>query len=57
MKKMYNTEIWNEKIENFHFWNWNENIFLKFEKIGHIITGQMKKIEMKKSYISFMPLR
>jgi hypothetical protein len=56
--KIFIFEIWNE-----NFWKYS---FLKFEiKIsiwnlktyGHITVGKWKKIEMKKSYISFMAPR
>jgi hypothetical protein len=56
-EKMGNEKNWNmpQKFENFHFemnisvWNW--------KKMAISPEGNANKIEMKKVYISFMPLR
>jgi hypothetical protein len=49
-KLKYATKIW-----KFSFWN--ENFRLKLEKMAISPEGNANKIEMKKVYISFMPLR
>jgi hypothetical protein len=45
-----------KKFENFHFWNSKWNFRLKFEKMAISREGD-EKIEMKQSYILFMPPR
>jgi hypothetical protein len=48
-------EIWNIFFGNYHFWNLKWKFpFEIWKKIGHDTRGKWKKIEMKKSYITFM---
>jgi hypothetical protein len=45
------------KFENFHFWNLKWKFLFIFLKLAISPNGNEKTIEMKKSYIWFMPLR
>jgi hypothetical protein len=60
MSRKFEMKNWNFSFFNVEFSIfeiWNENFCLNFLKIGHITKWKWKKFEMKKSYISFMPLR
>jgi hypothetical protein len=56
--KIFILEIWNEKIWNFSFWTFNWRFpFENWIFFWPYHPREMKKIEMNKSYISFISPR